>query len=314
MANQRSDKITRTQMRAALLRSGYLLESRVESRLREHWGYVEANPTYTDPDTGKSREFDIYSMTAHQAGPSDLDFLFGVLLIECINNPQPLVIMTKEPLIGFMYHEEVKMSGLPVKVPDEERHKGWQRLSEFLGMEDYHHYCKGRVGTQFCSFVKKKTGRTEEWMAIHEGSHYNSFNKLCDITDHYVVKHFKSWEFNGTTEKLNVEFYYPLIIVQGELLDACETKRSVTLRSAEHLQFRRSVTTKGRDVDYQIDVIRERFLPKYLEMVDAELEKTARLLRRRHKIVRSAIDSIVEAARDADSPEQTRQIMEYDRL
>lgn len=308
--NPSSDKITRPEMTDALLRSGYLLESRVETVLREGFGYAETNPTYPDPETGKSREFDVYAMTAHRAGPNDCDFLFGALLVECINNPQPLVILTKEPLVGFLHHEEVKMSGLPVKVPDEKRHNDWQRLSTFLGMNDYHHYCKGRVGTQFCSFVKKKSGRVEEWMSTHEGSHYDSLQKLCDVTDHYVDKPFKSWTY-GARENLNVEMYYPVIIIQGDLLDARETKRSVTLRAADHLQFRRSVATKGSNVDYQIDVIRERFLPKYLELIDAEIDETARLLRRRYEIVRSGIDRIAAEAKDAASPEQRRQIMDY---
>jgi len=222
MTNPPSDKITRAEMRDALRRSGYLLESRVESLLREHWGYVEANATYPDQETGKSREFDLFGMIAHQAGPDEHDFLFGVLLIECINNPQPLVILTKDPMVGFLHHEEVKMAGLPVKIPDEERHNGWQRLSEFLAMNDYHHYCSGRVGTQFCSFAKKKSGRDGEWLAMHEGSHYDSFRKLCDVTDYYIDKHFKSWLF-GTREHLNVEFYYPVIILQGDLMEAHET-------------------------------------------------------------------------------------------
>jgi len=310
VTNPSSDKITRLEMRDALVRSGYLLESRVEASLRELWGYVEANATYPDPETGKSREFDIFAMTVHQAGPDDRDYLFGVLLVECINNPQPLVILTKEPLVGFLHHEQVKMSGLPVKVPDEKRQKGWQRVSEFLGMADYHHYCKGRVGTQFCSFAKKKSGRVEEWMAMHEGSHYDSFRKLCDIVDYQVDKHFKSWTF-GTREKLSIQIYYPVIILQGDLIDARETKRSVTLRSADHLQFRRSVATKGKEIYYQVDVIRERFLPKYLDLINAEIRRSARLLRHRRESVRSGIDKIVAEAKDAESPEQTRQIMDY---
>src|SRR5207249_8963067 len=116
MTKPRSDKITRAEMRSAFLRSGYLLECRVESRLRQHWGYVEANRTYPDPETGKSREFDLFGMSGRQAGPDDHDFLFGVLLIECINNPEPLAILTKEPLVGFLHHQEVKIAGLPVKI------------------------------------------------------------------------------------------------------------------------------------------------------------------------------------------------------
>lgn len=310
MTNPPSDKIPRAEMRRALIRSGYLLECRVESLLREHWGYAEANGTYPDPETGKSREFDLFGMFAHQVGPDNHDFLFGVLLIECINNPQPLAILTKEPLAGFLHHEEVKMAGLPVKIPDQEQRSGWQRMSDFLAMKDFHHYCNGRVGTQFCSFVKKKSGRDEEWMAMHEGSHFDSFRKLCDVTDYYVDKHFKHWSFD-TKEHLNIELYYPVIILQGDLVEACETKRSVAFRSADHIQFRQSVATRGKVADYQIDVIRERYLPKYLELIDSELKKTARLLRRRHEIIRSAIDAIVKEAKDADSPEQKRRIMDY---
>jgi len=65
--SEKREKISRSEIRDALLRSGYLLESRIESRLREHWGYVETNASYQDPETGKSREFDVYSIDAVKA-------------------------------------------------------------------------------------------------------------------------------------------------------------------------------------------------------------------------------------------------------
>ncbi len=161
-----SDRITRKAARLALLQSGYLLESRVEAYLRRHWGYVEANATYEDPEAGKSREYDVYAMKAFQAGPTDDDWLFGVLLIECINNTQPLPIITKEPQVPFLHRNEIKLSGLPVRMPFKS-HKGWIGLADYLQMEKYHHYCQSRIGTQFCSFVTKKAGQKEEWMATH---------------------------------------------------------------------------------------------------------------------------------------------------
>lgn len=310
MANQ-VDKITRREMREALLRSGYLLESRVESKLLEGWGYVQANATYPDPETGKSREFDLYAMNANRAGPDDLDFLFGVLLIECINNPQPLVILTREPLVGFLHSQEIKMAGLPVKVPYEGKNDEWQQLIDFLKMENYHHYCKGRVGTQFCSFLKKKSGNVQEWMATHEGPHFDSFRKLGDIVDYYMEEHFKNWSFGSGRENLNIEVYHPVIILQGDLLEARETKRSVTFRTTDHIQFRRSVATKGREADYQIDVITERYLDNYIQMVSAELQKTARLLRRRHKVIRAAIETIAAHAKAAATEEEMRKAMDF---
>jgi peptide subunit release factor 1 (eRF1) len=57
-------------------------------------------------------------------------------------------------------------------------------------------------------------------------------------------------------------------------------------------------------------VVRERYLPEYMQLIDSELKKTARLLRRRHQVVRSAIDSIAEQAKKAESVEQ-RSILDY---
>jgi len=296
-------------MRSALLRSGYLLECRVESVLRERWGYVEANGTYPDPETGKSREFDLFGMSAHEVGPDD-DYLWGVLLIECVNNPQPLAILTKEPLVGHLHHQEIKIAGLPVKIPAKEKRSGWQRMSEFLEMKDFHHYCQGRVGTQYCSFARKKGG-DEEWMAMHEGSHFDSFRKLCDVTDYYIDKHFKSWSFDGTKEFLNIEIYYPVIVVQGDLVEGLESKRSVTFRSADHIQFRQSVARRGKVDSYQMDIVRETYLPKYLGQIESELTKTAELLRGHQEIIRSTINSIVEVAKGITSPEHQRTIMDY---
>src|SRR5260370_13409497 len=167
-------------------------------------------------------------MRTERAGPNEYDYVFAVLLAECINNPQPVVIMTKEPLVPFLHHEDVKLAGLPVKIPDKQQPGKWERLSDFLGMEDYHHYCNGRIGTQFCSFTKKKTGRLEEWMATHEATHYDSFRKICDVVDYQLQTIFANWRLDAD-EHVNVEIYYPAIILQGELLEARETKTSVTL-------------------------------------------------------------------------------------
>lgn len=304
-------EISRHEIKEAILRSGYLLESRVEAVLRDLWGYVETNTSYQDPRTSVSRELDVFSLSAEKAGPEDYDFIFGALLIECINNPQPLVMLTKDPLIPFLHHEEVKLAGLPVKILKKDGHDSWQRLSDFLGMEKYHHYCKGRIATQFCSFVRKKTGRKDEWMATHEGSHFDSFRKLCDATDYFIDNHFKSWKFNDR-ESVNINFYYPVLILQGELLEGIPTKRSITLRKSNHLQFRRTSISNGKEIDYQIDIITESYLPKFINLLGEEIQKSARLLRRRHKIVRESINKIVEDASKFENPEEFKLAMDYD--
>src|SRR3989442_424591 len=58
--------ISHADAKDALLRSGYLLESRVEAALRRSDYYVQANASYQDPLTAKSREFDLFAMRAEK--------------------------------------------------------------------------------------------------------------------------------------------------------------------------------------------------------------------------------------------------------
>jgi hypothetical protein len=55
-------RIATKQMKKAIHQSGYLLEQRVEPIIRQTFGYVETNPIFGDPDTGKSREIDICAL------------------------------------------------------------------------------------------------------------------------------------------------------------------------------------------------------------------------------------------------------------
>jgi hypothetical protein len=232
-------KISLEETKEALLRSGYLLEHRLETLLRRRGYYAEANESYPDPETGKSRELDIYAINAVKAGPEEHDYIFAVLLAECVNNPQPIAFMTKQPQVGFLHYQEVRISGLPVKVPTA---KSSESLAEYLAMEKYHHYCKGRVSTQFCTFTEKKRQGNSEWMASHEDHHFDSFRKLAAAVDYHSSEHFKNWRFGGK-ESVNLEFYYPVLVVQGELLDVRQEKNSLRVTPINHIQYRMSLSS-----------------------------------------------------------------------
>jgi hypothetical protein len=55
-------------MRNALLRSGYLLEHRIETLLRRKDWFVEGSHAYRDTETGKSRELDLSALYAWEIG------------------------------------------------------------------------------------------------------------------------------------------------------------------------------------------------------------------------------------------------------
>lgn len=302
-----SDRITEAEAQSALQRSGYMLESRVEAIVQGEGFYVQANPSYQDPLTSKSREYDLFALAAVRSGPGTYG-LWPVLLIECVNNPQPLALITKKPMVPFLHHQEFKVSGLPVKFPMPHRRGKWLGFTDYLGYEKFHHYCKGRIATQYCSFQQKKDG---SWMASHDQEHFESFLKLCDVLEQQQAQHYARWWFTAKPEDLNVQMYYPAVVLQGQLWDVRSGPKGVTVRRARHLQYRCSVTRGGKEAEYQIDVLEERYLRTFLKTVWEEAERSARLLRRRHAQVRQAIDKIAARARKARTAEARREAMEF---
>jgi hypothetical protein len=174
--------ISKDEIADALRRSGYLIEYRIEDVLRGQGYHVSANTTYPDPITRKPRELDLSAIIAERASARDKDWVFALCLIECVNNPDPLAFLTKEPEVPTAHVYDIFVSGLPAHV----RRKGgksiawsrWSRITEYLRMEEYHHYCTGRIATQYCSFAPKKGTKPVEWMAWHEDGHFESFGKL----------------------------------------------------------------------------------------------------------------------------------------
>ena len=235
----------------------------------------------------------------------ELDFVFNVLLVECVNNPQPLVLLTKKPQVGFLFHEDVRLAGLPAKLFDQQTGR-WATLQEVLRLNKFHHYCTPRVATQFCSFARKSGS---DWMALHEGPHFDSFSKLCDAVDYFQDKHFTSWRFSEK-ESVNVEFYYPVLVVQGELLEGRVQKSGIALRQATHLQFRRTAIRRSEATAYQIDVIQEKGFARFVAMLESELELTVKRFKARSRVVRESISKIVHKARRLRSPEAIRRALE----
>jgi len=298
-------------MRDAIQRSGYLLEQRIEPILAQEGYYVQTNPVFPDPDTGKSREIDISALSARRVYKKGYDFIFPMLLCECENNPQPVVFFTKESPLSFMFHEELKVSGIPVKF--------WQKdsyisLSEFTGMEKFHHYCKGPIATQYCTFQLKKD--KSSWMALHNEEQHDTFSSLLKALDYEIAQHFDGWALPDKVdeEEVNVQIYYPLLILQGSLFSATLKNNRLSLRKSKHIEFRKQLflPRKNEVETYQIDVITEGYLPDYLRIVNSETERIRTVFQRRRAKVLLSIEKIVEEAkRLKKKPKSYRECLEF---
>jgi hypothetical protein len=286
--------ISEEEMRDALLRSGYLLEQRVAHVLDQRGYYVDTNAAYPDDVTGKSREFDIDALTMVDLGA--YDFLFVNVLCSCVNNPQPLAFIIQDAQVPFMHHEFVKMSGLPIQVRSSPE-SDLMPLAEALHFERFHHYNQRRLSTQYCSFAKKRGSTRSEWVATHIDEHHDALNAIGPVIEACISQHYKGWTLSDA-EVINIEIYYPVLILQGDPLEVAAQGSDLRITDTNHVLYRLAEFSAHRQAEYFVDVIRESYLPSYLEMLDGEMQRMGRAIRRRKRAMRDSIAVLVDRARE----------------
>jgi len=308
--NNNKSFISEKEIKDAIEKSGYLLEQRVAPILEKKY-FMQRNQAFLDSETGKSREYDINAMGAIRLYKKGYNFIFPILLCECENNAQPVVFFTEESIISFLHHYEVKVSGIPVKFLHKD---GFIALSEFTGMENFHHYCKGPVATQYCSFQLKKD--KSSWIAIHTDIQHDTFNTLIKVLEYEIAKHYDGWAPPKQNEKeyINIQIYYPLLILQGQLYSAKLKNNRLKLTEINHVQFRKQVSLpqKSGPEMYQIDVITEKYLPYYLKIIDTEMKKVEKVFLKKKKVVTNTINNIIEDAKKIKYKKKSlREILEF---
>ena len=287
MKARASQTITQTEMVDAIQRSGYPLEQRVAQAIREHGFLAHTNAAYTDPETGKSREYDISGIRVSMLGRNGMDAIFTLLICECENNQQPVVFFTSESLLGFM---NVKCSGLPLKVSS----AGWVvPLWEFLGVKRFHHYSRGSVATQYCTFHRKND--SAPWTASHSDAHHQTFMGLVNAVEHGIEDHCNNWVSPGRSkEPINLQLYYPVLVLQGEIYEARTDVSPISVNKVEQIQYRKELWDGRGSNTYQIDVITESYVPRYLDVIGKEIEAIRTRLGRHRATLHESIKWITK--------------------
>jgi hypothetical protein len=212
-----------------------------------------------------------------------------------MNNYQPLVFFIKEePIDSSEFGEELKCSGLPVKFIQKNK---IITFSEFTLLNKYHHYSKGPFASQYCTFTKKNN--KSPWIAFH-GEEHDGFNSLIQAIEQEIEEHYEIWTREGINNKeyVNLQIYHPLIILQGELYGCLIEKGETSLIKLNHIQFRKQVIKYGSNntETYQIDIIKEDYLPEYLNILKYEYNMIMRYFAKKNHIVTKSIQKIITEA------------------
>lgn len=295
-------KIPAAEIRRALERSGYLLEARISAVLRRSGFDVLANQPYEDPYTGKSREIDhVATLTdPHILNESGTDQLSTQIVVECVNPPQPVAFLTA-PVALTLPPDRLPLSfaclrGWPRHTPMSHPETNWNWLWGHTDLHYRHHYAKCRIATQFCSFENKRTNN--EWFATHRESDYEAFKSLSTAFD-YTLRLFYLSDADPWTQHspLQLAASYPVMVIQGQMLEVRLTSDNFAVSESQHLTFLRSYAHGGYIHDHLIDVVTESYFPRYLRLLKRELKGLATDIRNRNRELRGIVQLHYDACR-----------------
>ena len=295
----RLQKITRGEIKDSILRSGYLIEKTVGEMISQHGYFVAPNPTYLDPITGKTREIDIQADSDLMEPDTVLEGITWNIYCECENNQQPVVFFPYEPLFSHELSENIKCCGLPMKIWVNGK---YMDIFSFLRFHRFHHYCKGNVATQYCSFVQDK--KEKKWVATHLEEQHDTFNSLVLSIENTLSDFYHVWEppEQGETEPIFIQCIYPLIVLGGDLMEARLDRKGLKVSRTKHVQFIKTMYLDRKPVDYQIDVVAQDYIEQYLSIIDVEMAKLNRLIKRHKRTLLNSISHILEDVKQLQKP------------
>jgi hypothetical protein len=289
-------------MQAAISRSGYLFEQRLVPVI-EKWGFkATANHRFQDRTLGTLQELDIHAITAKEISKRPQRFYFPILLVECKNLRCPLVFFTQPELRMRYFLGEPHFSGVPLEVF---RAKGRTDLTEFLKLEESHHYyTRARISSQFCAVYPRKGSATGKPAKV-SADDFAVGHKIGDIDLYHdgVLKlaralaaerrdHAETFRDDYRTKGIHLQLYYPVFVTGGPLYECYLGGKRPRYRRVHRLGFVFRTFRAGKPVDERLDVTDVQGFKGLLKVVDRETDQIAELLRRRRVVLEQASDRI----------------------
>jgi hypothetical protein len=218
-----------TMMCEALLRSGYVMESRIVHSLVDQGFFVEPNQRVIDPATGKSREIDLVAElwnSAHAGSRLSTRVSVNVRFVcEAKNNRYPIVLLTELP---FSPNLEIW----------ESLHEGRTGFfkTELLDPSFFDFLTDGqKLYTQYCSFKPKRNEKDSEWLAWHPDDFHDDLEKIVTYCRSEAEQ---MGELKDDFHRLFL--YMPVVILSGDLYLAKPENAKVALSKVAaglHMHF-----------------------------------------------------------------------------
>lgn len=254
-------------------KSGKFFEQEIVNLVQESgFGWVIPNYAFIDIEENISREMDIFAISGHKIGRK-WHFVFPVLLISVSN--KPIVCFTREEFITPYTTARIQLSGLPKRVfiKGEE-----SELFEFLDVVKFHHYYKKKtkkISSQFWTPLEKSKTQGEYF-------YKELILPLIKAVVAEKEEHEKEWYFDPEGEPINLQFYYPIIVV-NDLWECNFVKNETSYSKVDSVIFLFHTASEGYAGDYLIDICTKKGLQGILRSIEKETDKIVETIKTNRK-------------------------------
>lgn len=294
--NEKVGPVLTPEMLKALCRSGYLMESRVNRVLRDASWHVNANNFIPDPVTGKPRESDLVAQKLHTIDSSMRHGFSNVVVIECINNDFPVVLLSRVPDDPARVSQYFRMGGFPRSIdaaidPHEPKNPAVD-LPIWLGRDTAHRYNQLPAYDMYCTFTPRKQGQQEDrgkLRAEHPDDWHGTFQKVLQVQHYFQQMHDRTLVWSaaagGDDPQVWITHYHHVVVFKGPLIGLNQPDRLIeggevgdAAERRPHLLYRRSEGNAKKVVATMVDIVVEDYMPKFLQLLDNEADHFCTML------------------------------------
>ncbi len=294
-------KPTVAQIKSALENSACLLGQRSSTVIENNGFQVTPNRQYHEKDTGVSREIDIHAAKAAELSEDDSgDTYETVLLIKCENNTTPVVFFTHERPSAAKTAKYVELAGHPTNVYENPHKNATVPIEQYLHIKDFHHNHKAKwTARQFCELKPGGSGRAGagklNLCASHDISH-DSIEDVLSATNHFSSE-LKNRDMLNKVAKDHVclGMIYPVLLFAGPIFECRIRGKKHNIFERAHLTLQKTVQTGPLKGTYNVDIVHEDYLSKFLKLVNKENGTIADLLTRNCDLLKASSEKEFEA-------------------
>ena len=257
-------------------KSGKLFEQEIALLIQESgFGYVTPNDAFLDVESGESRELDVFAIAGRKIGHKE-HFLFPILLV-AVKKIKVVCFMREEIMTRYTVGD-IHFSGVPKTIYTKNEEMD---LVEFLKIERIHHFYRyKKVSSQF-------------WMPnVSNEKREDIFFKglifpLIKSVVSNINEHEKDWYFDPEGEPINLQIYYPIIVVE-ELWECNLRKAGPRYKKVPQVGFISRHASEKVSGTYLIDICDQNGLKDLLKTINSETEQIVRAIMNKISIVENS--------------------------